>query len=192
MSIISDTVKLQRWAGVEPDGMYGQRTAAALVEKLGLADDEEPAPVTAGVDDRSAKNIATLLPPVQPLARALIHAASNQDIIIKVISGTRTYAEQDALYAKGRTTPGPKVTNAKGGFSNHNFGIAFDIGIFRGGAYIPESPIYKVIGSLGKNLGLQWGGDWQSIVDEPHFEYNPKGFTVSQMRERKAAGQPVV
>jgi hypothetical protein len=36
----------------------------------------------------------------------------------------RTIAEQDALYAQGRTKPGKKVTNAKGGQSYHNFGLA--------------------------------------------------------------------
>lgn len=55
-------------------------------------------------------------------------------------SGLRTYEEQNALYAQGRTAPGNKVTNAKGGFSNHNFGIAFDIGIFEGAKYLGDSP----------------------------------------------------
>jgi peptidoglycan L-alanyl-D-glutamate endopeptidase CwlK len=40
--------------------------------------------------------------------------------------GYDTYGAQMALWAKGRTVPGPKVTNAKGGQSAHNFGIAID------------------------------------------------------------------
>lgn len=43
MSLISDTVKLQRFAGVEPDGQFGSETAAALVKKLGL-EDQSPSP----------------------------------------------------------------------------------------------------------------------------------------------------
>src|SRR5690606_38148459 len=39
----------------------------------------------------------------------------------------RTFAEQDADYAKGRTVPGSIVTDAKGGQSYHNYGLAFDI-----------------------------------------------------------------
>lgn len=39
----------------------------------------------------------------------------------------RTFAEQDALYAQGRTKPGSIVTYAKGGQSYHNFGLAVDI-----------------------------------------------------------------
>lgn len=40
--------------------------------------------------------------------------------------GLRTVEEQDALYAQGRTTPGPKVTNAVGGQSPHQYGCACD------------------------------------------------------------------
>jgi len=39
----------------------------------------------------------------------------------------RTFEEQDELYAQGRTKAGPIVTNAKGGQSYHNYGLAFDI-----------------------------------------------------------------
>ena len=60
--------------------------------------------------------------------------SAQNGIIIKVISGLRTYDEQNGLHAKGRTTPGKIVTNARGGYSNHNFGIAFDIGVFEGAA----------------------------------------------------------
>ena len=45
---------------------------------------------------------------------------------VRITQGLRTIAEQDALYAKGRTTPGKKVTNAKGGQSVHNYGFAVD------------------------------------------------------------------
>src|SRR5215207_9435814 len=40
----------------------------------------------------------------------------------KVTSAYRSNAEQDALYAQGRTKPGSKVTNARGGQSKHNPG----------------------------------------------------------------------
>jgi peptidoglycan L-alanyl-D-glutamate endopeptidase CwlK len=84
--------------------------------------------------------IATLLPQVQPYARALIGKAAAAGITIKVISGLRTHEEQNDLYAQGRTKRGPIVTNARGGYSNHNFGIAFDAGVFESGTYLDESP----------------------------------------------------
>jgi peptidoglycan L-alanyl-D-glutamate endopeptidase CwlK len=148
------------------------------------------------VDDRSEKVIATLLPRVQPYARTLVHKADEAGITIKVISGLRTYAEQDALFAQGRTKPGPRVTNAAAGHSNHNFGIAFDVGVFDGGNYIEESPDYKTVGQIGVDLGLEWGGNWKSIQDEPHFELRPdwasdmsEGDMLAALRERKESGQ---
>jgi peptidoglycan LD-endopeptidase CwlK len=114
------------------------------------------APPTASsdkVDDRSERSIATLLPKIQPYARALVAKAAANGITIKVISGLRTDEEQNDLYAQGRTKPGRIVTNARGGYSNHNFGIAFDIGVFDGGSYLDESPKYKAVGVLGADFG---------------------------------------
>ena len=126
------------------------------------------------VDPRSEKTIATLLPEVRPMARALVQKAAAMGIRIKVISGFRTYEEQAALYAQGRTAPGNIVTNARPGYSNHNFGIAFDIGVFEGNSYLPESPKYNAIGALGIDIGLEWGGSWKTIVDAPHFQLRPE------------------
>ena len=67
------------------------------------------------VDSRSETNIATLNKKVQPLARKLIEEATAQGIYVKIISGHRTYEEQNELYAQGRTKPGKVVTKAKGG-----------------------------------------------------------------------------
>jgi peptidoglycan L-alanyl-D-glutamate endopeptidase CwlK len=132
-----------------------------------------PALSISKVDKRSEKNIATLLPEVQPIARALVQKAAANGITIKIISGRRTYDQQNKLYAKGRTLPGEKATNARGGYSNHNFGIAFDIGVFSGSRYLGDSSRYKAVGALGMDLGLEWGGNWTSMVDQPHFQLRP-------------------
>lgn len=145
-------------------------------------------------DERTERNIATLMAPAQKLARLFMEAAiavmTPHGISIKIISGTRTYAEQDALYAQGRTAPGPKITNARGGFSNHNFGIAFDIGLFQGSTYLEESKHYATLGPIGERLGLEWGGRWKSITDEPHYQLRT-GMTLAEMRARVAAGKPI-
>ena len=111
----------------------------------------KPALAVAAVDSRSEKTISTLLSEVQPFSRALVQKAAISGITIRIISGFRTYAEQDALYAQGRTQLGSIVTNAKGGYSNHNFGIAFDVGVFEGSKYLPDSPKYKAVGALVTN-----------------------------------------
>ncbi|MCB4362795.1 M15 family metallopeptidase [Hydrogenophaga taeniospiralis] len=173
---ITDMIRaIQQALGVQADGRAGPETwgaiYAALVKKK--VDGQAPQAAISPVDARSESQIATLLPEVQPMARALVQKAAASGIQIKVISGTRSFAEQDALFAKGRTAPGPKVTNARGGHSNHNFGIAFDIGVFSGNKYLPESPKYKAVGVLGMELGLEWGGNWSTIVDQPHYQLRP-------------------
>ncbi len=119
---------------------------------------------------------------MQPFARALVLKAKDAGITIQIISGLRSYDEQNALYAKGRTAGGSKVTNAPGGYSNHNFGVAFDIGVFDGAKYVEESPRYKVVGALGMELGLEWGGNWKTIEDQPHFQLRPEW--AGDMREK--------
>ena len=154
-------------------------------------------------DSRSEGNIVTLHPRVRPFARALIEKAASQGIIIKVTSATRSFAEQDALFAQGRGKPGKRVTNARGGFSNHNFGIAIDVTIFKGStdpeqAKTPvfESALYKVLGAFGTDLGLEWGGNWKTIVDEPHFQLRPawaggmkESEMLAELRKRKDSGR---
>ena len=135
---------------------------------------------------------------MQPYARALVTKAAQNGITIKVISGLRTYDEQDDLYAQGRTKPGKIVTNARGGYSNHNFGVAFDIGVFEGSSYKDESPKYKAVGVLGMDLGLEWGGNWKTIQDEPHFQLRPSWASdlsekdmLANLRDRKEEGKAV-
>lgn len=130
-------------------------------------------------DDRSEQNIATLLPSAQRVARRWLKAAKEKAAElgheVRIIGGTRTYAEQDALYAQGRTKKGAKVTNARGGYSWHNFGLAFDFGVFSedGKKYYGESPLYKVLGKLATAIpGATWGGTWTNLVDEPHIQLN--------------------
>lgn len=200
MQITEMIEAVQKKLGVQVDGHAGPETWGAIyaaVVKKTIAG-QPPELAIATVDARSEAVIATLLPEVQPIARALVQKAAAIDIQIKVISGSRTYAEQDALYAKGRTEPGDKVTNAKGGYSNHNFGMAFDIGVFSGNKYLPDSPKYKAVGTLGLELGLEWGGNWTSIVDQPHFQLRPvwaadlsEKELLAALRDRVATGTPV-
>lgn len=197
--------------GVTVDGKDGPQTWNAIFKELTgknweetpLTKEDGNATVTGSpdlvdrVDDRSEKAIQTLLPKVQPYARALIHGAAEIGIEIKVTSATRTYEEQDDLYAQGRTKPGKIVTNARAGHSNHNFSLAWDVTIFEDGQPVWESPAYKAVGAIGHRLGLTWGGDWKSIQDEPHFELHPewsKGMSESEilaeLRARKENGTP--
>ncbi|MBL8448821.1 MAG: M15 family metallopeptidase [Dechloromonas sp.] len=191
---------IQAKLGIGVDGKAGPETWGAIYKRLvkPTIEGEEPAQAIDTVDPRSEKTIATLLPEVQPIARALVHKAQAAGITIRLISGLRTYEEQDALYAQGRSTPGPRVTNARAGYSNHNFGIAFDIGVFEGNKYLPDSPKYKAVGVLGADLGLEWGGNWKTIVDQPHYQLRPTWAAsmserdmLAELRARRGTGTPV-
>ena len=78
------------------------------------------------------------------------------------------------------------------------FGIAFDIGVFEGSKYLDESPKYKTVGALGTDIGLEWGGNWKSIQDEPHFQLRPRWASdlserdmLAELRERKDSRKAV-
>jgi peptidoglycan L-alanyl-D-glutamate endopeptidase CwlK len=200
MKIEEMIAAVQKKLGVKADGRPGPETWGAIYAQIvkPTVDGVPPGEAIEAVDARSEKNIATLLPEVQPVARALVQKAALNGIRIKVISGLRTYEEQDELYAQGRTKPGSQVTNARGGYSNHNFGTAFDIGVFEGQKYLPDSVKYKAVGVLGTDLGLEWGGDWKSINDQPHFQLRPawalglaEKAMLAELRGRFAAGIPV-
>jgi peptidoglycan L-alanyl-D-glutamate endopeptidase CwlK len=143
------------------------------------------------VDERSAGNIAKLHTKLQPLASAFMSRIRTELGDFRITSGYRSYEEQNALYAQGRTKPGKRVTNARGGYSNHNFALAFDITLFKDGKPVWESPLYLSAAKIGKAMGLDCGAFWTSFKDEPHFGYM-HGKTLAQLRELKAAGKDVL
>jgi hypothetical protein len=87
---------------------------------------------------------------------------------------SRTIAQQDALYAQGRTEPGQRVTNARGGQSWHNYGLGADV-VFstpNGQPSWPENGNWTRYGQIAADNGLTWGGNWRN-PDRPHVEYHP-------------------
>jgi peptidoglycan L-alanyl-D-glutamate endopeptidase CwlK len=173
------------------DGKHGQKTEDAL-EAL----DEifrETADQLGRFDPRTENAIATLLPKVQVAARKAMNAAKGAPFVVKILSGTRSYEEQDLLFLKK-----PKVTNAKGGQSNHNFGIAWDVGIFVDGVYLEgknakEDKAYADLASIVKAAvpGVEWGGDWTSFQDKPHYQL-ASGKTVAECRGLLEQGRAFV
>ncbi len=120
-------------------------------------------------DPRSEKNLATVEPRLQKLGRELLRRLAAEGLTFKVIQGRRTQAEQDALWAKGRTKPGPKVTWTRN--SRHLTGRAIDLALFSGKNVVWESKHYTRAGEIGEQLGLVWGGRWKGgKTDRPHFE----------------------
>jgi peptidoglycan L-alanyl-D-glutamate endopeptidase CwlK len=189
--LIGCQTKLQRGGFYhgDIDGLYGPLTERAWRDLI-AALQAQPAVVTDAVDARSEGNIKTLLPQVQPYARKLVAAAAADGITIVVTSGTRTYEEQNELYEQGRSKPGNIVTNARAGYSWHNHGVALDVTVFEQGKPVWESIKYKSVGAIGKRLGFEWGGDFTSFSDEPHFQMM-NGKTLAEARALHDAGRTV-
>jgi peptidoglycan L-alanyl-D-glutamate endopeptidase CwlK len=151
------------------DGLWGKHTDDA--DRAFFAQCDAIALATRSFDPRTERNIRTLRLDAQPMCRQSLAAISIPGKEVRIISGTRTYPEQAALYRQGRNgNPGPRVTNARAGQSWHNFGLAWDIGIFRGGDYLTGGPEYDAAGPKGLVPGVEWGGNWRTFVDKPHFQ----------------------
>ena len=99
---------------------------------------------------------------------------------IRVTQALRTFKEQDDLYAIGRTKPGKKVTNARGGQSIHNYGFAVDICLVIDGKTASWDTAkdwdndqvadwYECVKIFAK-YGWDWGGNWKKFKDLPHFD----------------------
>lgn len=143
-------------------------------------------------EPRSERCIRSLHPKAQRAAREFLTAVRGAGIDARIISGTRTYAEQDALYRRGRFgDTSPRVTNAKAGRSNHNFGIAWDIGIFEAGKYLTTKKPYREA-ALHKPALVEWGGDWPTFPDLPHYQLGVGGASIETIRTCFEQGKPFV
>lgn len=138
------------------------------------------------------RDITKLHPRLQEKFKLLQKKCALKGIKIRATECLRTAKEQDALYAKGRTAPGSKVTNARGrdAKSMHQWGVAVDIVIDMdtdkdGDVDIRDLynvKLLNVVGKIGESIGLEWGGSWKSIVDKPHFQLPDWGSTPTKLK----------
>lgn len=140
-------------------------------------------------DKISEQRVALLHPKIRDEVKILIEQAEEtlgKFIAIRVVQGLRTFAEQDALYAQGRTKPGNIVTNSRAGASFHNYGTAIDFALLydkdHDGTF--ETLSWNLMEDMNKD-GIKdwdqvvsvfehnnylWGGSFHSIKDNPHLE----------------------
>jgi len=126
--------------------------------------------------DTDKEIIKNLHPKLRRKAFLFLHKAKKQNHNIRLTSGLRTFSEQTQIYNQGRTTGGGIVTNAKAGSSFHNYGLAFDI-VDNDKGYNAD---WTELGKMGEKLGLEWGGNWKSFIDKPHFQLT-KGYKTSEL-----------
>lgn len=157
-------------------------------------------------DQKTLERIQLLHPKLRDEAGILydeIVASLTGSAICRFAYTLRTFAEQDALFAQGRTKPGKVVTNAKGGQSYHNYGLAIDIVLIldkdKNGTFETASWDLKTdfdgdkkadwmeVVQVFKRYGFEWGGDWK-FVDAPHFQ-KTFGKSIYELRALHTAGK---
>ncbi len=131
------------------------------------------------------RDTTKLHPELQKVIPKFLDKCKKRGLEVRITECFRTVAEQDALYAQGRTKPGNIITNAPGYSyaSMHQWGVAFDICRNDGkGAYYNDDGWFSKVGKIGQSLGLEWGGAWTGFVDRPHFQLPDWGSTTSRLR----------
>lgn len=121
----------------------------------------------------NSRKIQDLHPKVATMAAMMIAECKTVGVDLLITSTFRDCESQDALFAQGRTAPGRIVTNAKGGQSFHNYRVAFDVVPLINGKpqWDVSDPVWKQVGAIGKQCGLEWAGDWKRFKEYPHFQY---------------------
>ena len=120
-------------------------------------------------DKISEGRLNELHPAVRQIFKTFIETCEEKlNITLRIAQGFRSIAYQDGLYAQGRTKPGKVVTNAKGGSSFHNYGLAIDLVQMKGNDVDWNFDYSKLISFMP--VGMVWGGNFKSIKDKPHFE----------------------
>jgi len=197
MTLIQQTRKWQRTlkaAGYVTgpiDGRWGPKTAAASLAFGADADTPQPPdtpPPSSNFDSRTEKNLATLQKGAQKALRPFVsHAisiAASMGVELKVICGLRNKADQEAAKRRGASKAGY-------GYSWHNYGMAIDFGCFRGRSYLDsDSPseasrVYATIGKIAGDYGIEWGGNWRTFKDYPHFHVDVGHSTPNAADRRK-------
>lgn len=128
---------------------------------------------------KSLKKLEGLHPNLQNFFMELIKISPYD---FSITQGIRTAEEQNKLYQQGRTMPGKIVTNCDGYKlkSNHQtksdgLGHAGDIAVLVNNKITWEKKYYKEVAISARILmqkyNIEWGGDWKSFKDLPHFEY---------------------
>ena len=134
----------------------------------------------------NSRNLTDLHPAAQRRAIAFINACQRLGIEVLITSTYRDHASQNALYAQGRTAPGQRVTNARGGQSWHNWRCAFDfVPLVNGKARWDDLALFKRCGEIAEGVGLEWAGRWTRFPELAHCQFTA-GLTLADLQAGKA------
>lgn len=170
-ALLSLGYSLPKWGA---DGKAGDETFGAA--DAWIANDGEPvaAPVSATDADFNARSVKNLQDVHPDLVRVMTLARSRTPVPFTVIEGLRSVERQRQLVAQGAST----TIN-----SRHITGHAADIVPHRPNGKIAfDWPLYYIVAPIIKEaarelgVAVEWGGDWRSIKDGPHFQLSRKSY----------------
>lgn len=148
------------------------------------------------MDSISEQRLLQTHPLVQSKIHTVATALAAQNIVIRVVRGLASWADQEKIWQQGRSTSGPIVTYAPPGHSMHEFGFAVDCepslnGIV--GPYKPDgvagSTRYLAMRAIAEAQGLVSGSRWSHPVDWPHLQLaGVPASPTDKMREDFARG----
>lgn len=124
-------------------------------------------------DIANIEKINRLHPRARPIFQAFIEAAENDlDITLCIVSDLRSFEEQAAQWAKGRTAPGSIVTWSPPGSSYHNYGLAIDQCPYHPNSHeLNWGYDFRQLQPYAVRYGITWGGNFpKGKTDEDHFE----------------------
>lgn len=171
-----------------------------------MEDSENPSQATSGEKTSGSLTISTGVPRITGLHPKLaeiiplaISEAKARGLDVGVFNGLRVVADQEKLYALGRTMKnqdgydpvkrpmGNIVTNAQAWQSWHFFGLAVDFAFKnpKGAWWWPGDEDDKwddLAKTMLMHAGVAWGGNWTKFPDFPHFQMTGK---IQSVREAK-------
>lgn len=143
-----------------------------------------------------SRKIEDLHPRMQEKTRKFLELASKNGIEVLIYCTYRSPEVQEVLYKQGRlkqfnltvqqlneerkklglyplseAEANRIVTYARAGQSLHNKRLAFDcVPLVGGKPQWNNIELYKRLGEIGKQCGLEWAGEWKRFKEYPHFE----------------------
>lgn len=123
----------------------------------------------------NSRDVDKLRPDVAANCWALIALAKQAGYNVLVTGTVRDTEYQTLCYNQGNA--GTKIPS----FHSVKAGLAFDICQNVKGREYNDNAFWQAVGAIGKKIGFTWGGDWKSIVDKPHFQWDAHGKYTGEM-----------
>lgn len=202
VSLVQEALARQNLYAGRIDGVFGPKTEAAVKQwqtkhVTGVLDESDVRDLLrfpADLPELAQRNndLALVHPVVAAHATAVVEGCARHGVAVGIFEGYRSPTRQAALYALGRTAPGPAVTNAGPLESYHNFGLAVDL-VVDGDPVKPgfqwdwsnRRREYETIGAVAEEHGCEWAGRWKRFPEKPHIQLT-FGFQLHELREMLA------